>query len=185
MICRLALLKYYAGCGRLSQKQEQQAAEILKECNLKGLRFAFFQKLPLHLIQAYQVEDKVFVEERFRPGSKVVIHYCLHRGGAEALTFKSEPMREMYQGIFTKEFLLFYGETLTYYLSVERDGEETASPQREITLQGVETRGRTRYKLLNHILAARALGNQEAAQTALKLYLQQEAFVDAAFTIMD
>lgn len=185
IICHLALLKYYASCDRLTEKQEKQAADLLKEFDREGLRFAFFQKLSLHLIQAYQVEDKVFVEERFRKGSKVMIHYALHHKDSEAVGFKSEPMREMYQGIFTKEFLLFYGETLTYHLTVEQDGKTISTPQREIALHGVEAKGRTRYKLLNKILAARALGNQDTMETALKLYLQQEAFVDHVFQLMD
>lgn len=184
-ICHLALLKHYASCEHLTERQEKQAAELLKEFDQKGLRFAFFQKLPLPLIQAYQVEDKVFVEEKFSRGNKVVIHYSLRQSDEEPMNFKSEPMRDMYQGIFTKEFLLFYGEKLTYYLTVERNGDTIATPQREIALQGVEARGRTRYKLLNQILAARELGNQEAVELALKLYLQQEAFVDSVFQLME
>ena len=94
-------------------------------------------------------------------------------------------MREMYQGIFTKEFLLFYGETLTYHLTVEQNGEIISTPQREIALHGVEAKGKTRYKLLNKILAARALGSHDTMETALKLYLQQEVFVDNVFQLMD
>ncbi len=48
----------------------------------------------------------MFIEERQRAEAKVTIHY---RTNAEE-TWKSEPMRNMYQGIFVKEFLLFYGE---------------------------------------------------------------------------
>ena len=184
-ICRLALLKYYAACDQLTERQEQQAEDLLVEFDQMGLRFAFFQKLPLPLIQAYQVEDKVFVEERFSRGSKVAIHYSLHQGKDEVTSYKSEPMRDMYQGIFTKEFLLFYGETLTYYLTVELDGETKTTPRRQIALHGVEASGRTRYKLLNQILASRALGNQEAMDTAVKLYLKQEAFVESVFKLMD
>lgn len=184
IICHLALLKYYSSCERLNEKQEQHAEELLAEFDRKGMRFAFFQKLPLHLIQAYQVEDKVFVEERFGRGSKVVIHYSLHHRDTEAVSFKSEPMRDVYQGIFTKEFLLFYGETLSYYLTVEKDGSIKTTPRRQIVLPGVDTGGRTRYKLLNQILAFKALGNQEAMEASVRQYLEQEAFAESAFHLM-
>lgn len=50
----------------------------------------------------------------------MTIHY---RTNAEE-TWKSEPMRNMYQGIFVKEFLLFYGEKMEYYLTfTNRQGE--------------------------------------------------------------
>lgn len=184
VICRLALLKFYSSCERLEEGQERMAVQLLREFDQRGLRFAFFRRLPPALIQAYQVEDKVFVEERFHPGSRVTIHYALHPGGREPESFKSEPMRDMYQGIYNKEFLLFYGETLTYYLTVERGGETETLPRREIALGKVEPGGRTRYKLLNQILAARAVGNSEETERALRLYLSQEKFVDTAFTIM-
>lgn len=184
IICRLALLKFYSGCETLQEEQEQMAARLLREFDQRGLRFAFFRKLPPALIQAYQVEDKVFVEERFRPGSKVTIHYAMHPGEKEPEGFKSEPMRDMYQGIYNKEFLLFYGEKLTYYLTVERDKEKYTLPRKEVALGEVEPGGRTRYKLLNQILAARAVGNDEETKRALRFYLEQEKFVDTAFTIM-
>lgn len=184
-ICHLALLKYYSSLESLTERQEQQTKALLLECTQLGLRFAFFQKLPLPLIQAYQVEDKVFVEERFPAESRVVIHYSLKQRNSGKQVFISEPMRNMYQGIFTKEFLLFYGETLTYYLTVEYQEENRTTPQKEITLPGVEASGKTYYKLLNQILAARELGNQEAEQKALAVFMQQQALVDTAFHMMD
>lgn len=185
IVCRLALLKYYASRETLTGRQERQSVMLLKEFDQKGLRFAFYQELPSTLTQAYQVEDKVFVEERFPKGSKVVLRYALHRKEQEPLSFRSEPLKESYQGIFVKEFLLFYGETLTYELIVEYNGETFHTPQKELTIHGVEAKGRTRYKLLNRILAARALNNQEAMYAALKLYVQQETFVDQVFQLMD
>ncbi|MDD3278276.1 MAG: DUF5717 family protein [Lachnospiraceae bacterium] len=184
-ICHLALLKYYSSLEKLTERQEQQARALLLECTQMGLRFAFFQKLPVSLIQAYQVEDKVFVEEHFPADSKVVIHYSLQQRNLDRQVFISEPMRNMYQGIFTKEFLLFYGETLTYYLTVEHQGENRTTPQKEITLPGVEASGKTYYKLLNQILAARALGSRDEEQKALTVFLQQQKLVDSAFHMMD
>ena len=49
------------------------------------------------------------MEERFYPGDKVVLHYCIHRSGEQADRFASEPLKPVYQGIVSREFLLFYG----------------------------------------------------------------------------
>ena len=65
------------------------------------------------------MDDKQFVEVQYPAGARVTIHYRLIRDNDTDESFKSEPMKNMYQGIFVKEFLLFYGETLEYYLTVE------------------------------------------------------------------
>lgn len=52
----------------------------------------------------------------------MTIHYRLIRDKDTGENFKSEPMKNMYQGIFVKEFLLFYDEILEYYLTVELPG---------------------------------------------------------------
>ncbi len=184
-ICHLALLKYYSACVHLTKEQEKLIGHLLAECNQKGLRFAFFKKLPSHLTEPYQLEDKVFIEERFHKQSKVILNYSIRQNDKESITYKSEPMREMYQGIFTKEFLLFYGEILDYYLSVQKDGVITTTSRRQIVIHDVESGGRTRYKLLNQILAFRALGNTDAMNAALKTYMEQEAFATSAFGLMN
>ncbi len=112
LICRLAYLKWLSGRESLTGEQERQARYLLQECQQEGLRFAFCQKLPEKLAKAFQLDDKLFVEERFYPGDKVVLHYCIHRSGEQADRFASEPLKPVYQGIVSREFLLFYGKLL-------------------------------------------------------------------------
>ena len=82
----------------------------------------------------------------------------------------------MYHGIFVKEFLLFYGETLTYYLTVQEDSGIRKTEKYQLSLVDLDTTGITRYKLLNKILAAKKLGNRDMMDQAVRQYLWQEAF---------
>ncbi|MDD7738707.1 MAG: DUF5717 family protein [Fusicatenibacter sp.] len=179
-ICRLALLKYYAGKTELTDRQIQYAAAFLHEFNQKGLRFSFYQKLPAFLTEAYQVDDRIFVEERFSAEDKVMIHY---RIGAEG-KWKDEPMLNMYQGLFVKEFLLFYGEKLDYYLTVESRNDSREYPKKTICMTTNREDGMTRYQLLNKILAAKTIGNKEKTADAARVYLQQEALVHSCFKML-
>ena len=183
-VCRLALLKHYSEKTGLTDGQERQVRSLLAEFDRLGLRFEFYSRLPSQLIQAYQIEDKVFIEERFRPESRVIIHYRLQNGEGGASEWISEPMKNMYHGIFVKEFLLFYGETLTYYLSVLENGEVRKTETYQLSLVDLDTSGITRYKLLNKILAARKLGNEELMNQAVRQYLWQDAFVSELFSMM-
>lgn len=183
-VCKLALLKHYSESGSLTGNQEQQVKRLLSECNGLGLRFEFYSRLPSQLIQAYQIEDKVFIEERFKPDSRVVIHYQLQGEDSGTQEWISEPMKDMYRGIFVKEFLLFYGETLTYYLSVLEDDEVRKTETYQLSLVDMDTTGITRYKLLNKILAAKKLGSREMMEQAVRQYLWQDAFASEVFHMM-
>lgn len=186
MICKLALLKYYSTREVLTAQQEQQVRKLLEECTRNGLRFAFYQNLPAHLTQAYQVEDRVFVEEQCKPDDGVMIYYCLHgKDQKEEPVFRCEPMREIYPGIFSKEYLLFYGERLNYYLVWKENREQHKTPIREITHREGKTEGKTKYQLINQMLAAKAVGNEEVYRESVQQYLKKEHFVEKVFRMMD
>lgn len=180
-ICRLALLKYYSAQPMLTKEQREGVSLLLHHFQQSGLRFSFYQKLPGELTQMYQVEDRVFVEKRYPADSQVTICYRLEDSGE----WKCEPMRNMYQGIFVKEFLLFYGEKLEYYLICERRGEKKVSDTMTVYMTRSQDQGTSRYQMLNRILAARTMGNREETDKALKEYLEKEALVKACFSVME
>ncbi len=184
LMCRLALLKYYAGLESLNPDQEKEAERILALCSQKKLSFAFFKELPGHLIRPYHLEDKLFVEERFLPGTEVTIHYCLNPEEGEEKNWKSEPLREMLPGIYSREFLLFYGEVLDCYLTYRNQEEELGAGNRRLTLTNIDSDGVSRYKILNRILTSREVGNKARMDTAVEDYLWQDAFTEYYCTLM-
>lgn len=183
-ICRLALLKYYAEMKRISEKQSPLVRRILEECSEAGLRFAFFHQLPSCYTKPYQLDDKQFVEEHFPAKARVMIHYCMENGEEEAV-FKSEPMKNMYQGIFVKEFLLFYGETLRYYLTVEQEKETWQTEEKTLRLEDTVWEGNSRYQLINQMLAGRILDQELPLEKAMEQYLERECLAEKLFPVME
>lgn len=184
-ICRLALLKYYSEKEIVSEKEDEWIHRILEECNEAGLRFAFFRKLPTRYTKPYQLDDKQFVEERYPAGAKVNIHYCLEKEPGTGIGFKSEPMRNMYQGIFVKEFLLFYGETLRYYLTVETPKETIETEERTLILEEISEEGNSKYQLLNQMLAGQKLLQYEQTEDAMHEYLVRERLAEKMFPLIE
>lgn len=174
-ICKLALLKYYAGLGSLTDSRRALCRRLLAEMDAKGCRFDFFRDLPKDLTQAYQIEDKIFIEQQADPSDHLTIHYRLSEADDASGEWVSEPMRNVYHGIFSKEFLLFYGEKLTYYLSITDDSGTTNTDSFEISLVDMDTTGSTKYRLLNRMLEARDLSDMDALEDAMNIYLRQEA----------
>lgn len=184
-ICRLALLKHYAGKKAISDSQDRRIREILEECNEAGLRFAFYQELPSCYTKPYQMDDKQFVEARYPANAKVNIHYCLEKDEEETPVFKSEPMRNMYQGIFVKEFLLFYGETLRYYLTVETAKETIQTEEKTLMMEEAFQEGNSKYQLLNQMLAGQKLLQYEKTEDAMQEYLVRERLAEKMFSLIE
>lgn len=183
-ICRLSLLKYYSGQEKISEKQSALIRRILEECSESGLRFAFYRHLPSSYTKPYQLDDKQFVEEHFPASARVMIHYCMAKEEEEPI-YKSEPMKNMYQGIFVKEFLLFYGEVLKYYLTVEEGEEIHRTEEKTLRMEDTFREGNSRYQLLNRMLAGRILEQDAQMENAMEQYLEREYFVEKMFPLID
>ncbi|MCF0145746.1 MAG: hypothetical protein HUJ73_04075 [Eubacterium sp.] len=173
-ICRMALLKYYSACSSLTEEQKKTAGLLLGDLIGRGYRFAFYRKLPKELTEIWQLEDKYFVEGRFRPDARVVIQYRCQKTGEAAGELFGEPMRHVYKGIFNREFSLFRGESVTYNLRVMTDGKIRNSETGTITAGETDPFGRSRYALLNRMLEAREHGSRESFLQAMRLYLDVE-----------
>ena len=118
------------------------------------------------------------------PDSRVILHYQLKEQNQEPGEWISEPVRHVFGGIFVKEFLLFYGETLTYYLRIMQNGAIRNTDTYEITLADMDTVGNTRYKLLNHMLEAQDHGEEEELRKTWKQYCGQEAAVEKSLQLI-
>ena len=132
-----------------------------------------YEEKSASMLSPYQLDDKTFVEYHTDPAGKVTLYYALDAGLGGELKYQMEPLRNLYEGIFTKTFTLFYGETLHYYFKAER----------VITMDKVEGIPVSKYQLINQMLSARRLDNSQEVMTQLKKYLRQEQYVKSMFSI--
>lgn len=151
-ICELMLLKYYAENAEVREKDTDIAEEILKKNLLDGIYFAFYKKLGSYLVKKYQLYDKYYIEYHTETGRNVILHYKMRDTDT---VYTAEEMAEMQTGIFVKELVMFFDETVQYYIS-----EENASGV-EIMKSGViscneiyEGRNKNRYESLNDMRLA-------------------------------
>lgn len=184
IICRLALLKYYSGQENWSQKRRDLAASILEECREERLRFAFFSRLPRELLMACQLEDKVFVQCKAGPKAKVMLHYAMESQGVMGEE-KTEPVKERYQGIYNREFILFYGEKLHYHFVVERKGEILETREEILTVDKAETQGNSKYQMLNAMLLLKEQGKTRELEQMTEEYRRKEQQVASLFPLLD
>ena len=182
-ICDLALLKI------LSEEKDSDEAilaleeKILASCVKEGQMFAFFADLDQSILQPYQLDDKTFVEYHGSPEDSVTLYYSLDTGLGTAPEYKSEPLRNIYEGIFVKTFTLFYGETLRYYFQTEDADGVHKTDEKVLTMNQTDDRASSKYLLINQILCARKLEKEQEVREKLEQYLRQEQYVKEMFII--
>ena len=179
---RLALLKYYVLKEKRTAHEEVQMDVLLEECVARGWRFPFFRELSDAALRQYHLEDKAFVFVTAEPGDEVDLIYALSSGEEEKM-FRRIPLKEIYRGLFGREFILFYGEELTWSAVVRHEGEERKIPESVETAGHVDQRGVSRYQLLNQMLAARKAGDTWTLESKMRELRRAELVVDALFKL--
>ncbi len=166
--CKLALLKHLTLRRNRSHEQEQALDELLAEFTRQNMYFAFYRNLDEKLIQKYHLYDKIILEYRTKPGSHVILHYCRDE---DEDTYIAEEMMHVYDGIYVKLFVMFFGEMTRYYIS-EEDGNQVrvTESSRLMGQCSYSDKEGGRYDRMNQMLASAALMEREELQDAMEKY---------------
>ena len=182
-ICDLELLKILSEEKASDEEELALEEEILASCVKDDMVFEFFHDLDQRILRPYQLDDKTFVEYHASPETSVTLYYLLDTGLGNMPEYKSEPLRNVYEGIFTKTFTLFYGETLHYYFQTEDENGVHRTEEKMLTMNLTDDRASSKYQLINQILCARKLEKDPEVKEKLSQYLRQEQYVNEMFVI--
>lgn len=183
-VCALAYTRYYA---ENRHKMRKETKKVLEEC-LAGLAeegaiLPWFLEYADICPAVRRFSDKTILEHRTRPGSRVFLYYMLE---LEEEDYRKTEMKEIYEGVFSSMFVLFFGEKLLYYIAEEYEDEN--GRREEITGSGSIARSDqeidvpgSRFQLLNDIAIAEALQDYDTLDHMLAEYektdiMQKELF---------
>lgn len=184
-IWRMALLLYYSKKDEYTIHEEALIDSILDECVMRGYRFAFFKEFPMSFLTQYELDDKIFVEQHARQDDTVILHYRLLAAGEMEKPYDTVPLERVYKGIFTREFVLFYGETLEYYITISREGQEWKSEDFSAKADSCDMDGRSQYQMINQMLELCEAEEPELLIDKIRQYRQTEQLVDTLFVLED
>lgn len=184
-VCKLAFLKYFAeNRGEIDAETKKTVEKLLKEMISEGIYMEFFREFRECQSLQQELADKTIVEYRGEPGAKACIHYAILHEDGEALGYRSEYMRKAYGGVFFKDFILFFGESLQYYITEEKDGKtqltESATIQKGDSSQ---EEGDSRYRLLNDIVTAKVLQEFNTMDDLLEEYYRRDFLAGRLFEL--
>ena len=185
LVTHLAYLRYFA-----EKKEEREKADetILQEFLQE---IVIEREMLLPFLQEYAdmpgmeaLADKTFVSYKTEPKSRVVIHYLKQSELREKEGYRREEMKEVYFGVYVKEFVLFYGEELQYYITEEQENQE------QLTESGIlqkeeqkETGKESRYRMINEMAIAQTLQDYDSVKQVLEEYWKTEFVADKVFRL--
>ncbi len=172
-IGRIALLKHYSEKKVLTEKEKQFVDFQISEFVGKNIIFPFFAKFRDRVVVPQRVSGKYYVEYHANPKKKVYISYAFAK--KEGLKFVTEPMKQIYPGIFVKELILFYNEELEYYIFEEEQGKKTITQSDSVTLEGIpEDTGENKQNLLNVLLLALEMQDDKTLLAGMEDYIKRK-----------
>lgn len=182
-ICILALTKYFSENQELIDENARKFIwKVYCEYSNRGIFLPMFVDLSKTEPKMFGLQEKTFIEYRCDPKKEVTIHYILERENEETGQYRKEKMKNVCYGIFVKDFVLFFGETLQYYITEEINGEEQLTESGEISKADImaENNG-LRYFALNDISIANTLQdfetvNRLSEEYSCKAYLTRRLF---------
>lgn len=180
--CKLGLLKRLAEIKDYTSVQYQEMDELLAEYTCRNMNFAFYKSMDRALIMKYHLYDKVFLEYRTKPENHVVLHYSRDEDGDE---FIVEDMPDIYDGIFVKSFVIFFGEMIQYYITEEHGNKVEVTESNRIMSNDIYSeKDESRYNLLNQMLISSTLQDETSLYQTMKQYAGYNEVTDKVFKLL-
>lgn len=183
--CKLALLRYFAdNPDEITERIKDMIINFIQEFLHKNIYFKFFSEYADIVPELSAFLSALFIEYRTNPKSKVVLHYTLADDDDDN-TYRTEEMRNMYGGIFSKEFMLFFGERLQYYVTEEVGGRELLTLSDSVSIEETVSDGTdSRYNILNSMVVAKTLKDDKTLIELMQEYVEEDAFAEQVFGII-
>ena len=180
--CQLALLKHFAEITDITQAELEIEDTLLKYYIYNNMYFDFFARLDYRLLEKYFLYDKAFLQYESTPGTHVVLHYSRDEDGEE---FNSEDMVEMYDGIYVKTFVIFFGELIRYYITEEHDNSIEVKESNRLTCSNIPgDNDHSRYNLINEMIISDTLSDETTLKSNIDEYKRLDAATKQLFKLI-
>ena len=178
-----ALLQYLSRLPEYTKEQREAAVTLLQMYSGRGIRFAFFQRFPFDMRRNLGCDDRVFCEAVASTKSTVKLFYRIRY---ENEPFTEVTMKDVFEGIRVREFVLFEGEQLECYTEeTKEDGSKVVSSHRVLKAGAVpEELQMSRYGRMNQMARDLEKGDEAAFREELKEYRQLDALTKELFTLL-
>ncbi len=185
-VCDIAYLIFYGeNKNEIDSVVRENIVTSVDALLARGIVLPVFKEFIGFTPSLDQFADKYILEHRVGQGQKACIHYLLHKdGNEESEEYVKEEMRNIFFGICIREFVLFFGEKIQYYITEETGGAEQLTESDSISKNDItDESGESRYALINDIVISQTLQDYDTAVNMLEEYYKRDYLVDRLYEI--
>jgi hypothetical protein len=182
-IILIAVLKSLSTKNQLSNDEILFIEVNLEKLMKKGITLSFYRDF----IGKVKLDDKLthtyFIEYKTNPNKKVFLHYSLSSSLQEEEKNQVITMHNVFGGIYSAQFVLFYGESIEYYI-IEEEKEKNSNQAIQITLDNkleYEDDVESKYNQINLMLMAKELNDEETLIEMMKKVKLKEGMASYLF----
>lgn len=172
LICKLAFIEELSKRDDLTERQIKICDVLIDGLVKEGIIFEFYKKFNKWFKIPFDLVDKTIIDYRTNPKHKVNITYTIHNSLGEKKTF-TEEMKSIFQGIFTKNIIMFYGEKIDYSIIEYSDefpyGKVVDNSSIRITEKNTYN-DESRFGMINGMMICKAVGREDAAREIMQSY---------------
>lgn len=182
-VTHLAYLRYFAEHDEDRAKADEKILqEFLQEIVIEKEIMVPFMHKYTNMPGMESLADKTLVSYKTNPKTRVVIHYLKNYEGQENGGYQKEEMKEVYFGVYVKDFVLFYGEEIQYYITEEQENQEQLTESGILQKEDSRDSGKeSRYQMINEMATAENLQDYDTVSQLLKEYWRTEFVADKVF----
>lgn len=176
-ICLLAWLKYNATNNDMDEEDISFIDYSIHKLDKKGYCLPFLSLYRKHVKLPEKLLDRSYIEYTTDPKRQVYLHYRLLRDHEED-EYITERLPNVFMGIHVKDFMLFYNETLQYYITEEADGDVnvTESFHLKYDAKSVEEND-SRFNLINMMLMAVEMKDDITLLDMMEQYVETDYII--------
>lgn len=184
-ICKMAYLKYYAdNQGEIQVGDRTVLCEFIEELLREEICLKCMVDLRRFSDHQVFLADKTIVEYQAIGSGAVRLHYLIMKGNDETGEYETENMQSVTGKIYSKEFVLFGGESLQYYITEEFDGVERLTESgtcRKSEEYDGEQSGK--YAMINDIILSKNMQDYNTFDALLEEYYKKEFMTRKLFRL--
>ncbi|MGN1170795.1 MAG: DUF5717 family protein [Lachnospiraceae bacterium] len=183
---RLAMLKYLSDQEQIHDADREMIQKFVGDLMIEnGIFFEFFRKFSSVCPEVVFRHDRTVLMLQEDTDNPVFLHYIWKNDDAVPSQSRAERLRRCLRGVYTKEFVLFFGESVQYYIMEERDGQEKLSGEGTLKKSDTDREYQgSRFNMINDFVISVTLQQHERAVKVVADYEETAFLTEQLFTLV-
>lgn len=183
-VCKLAFTRFYATQIPEDEQLQKVLKQFVEELLDEGIFLSYFKEYADLVPMSKHFYDRTIVEYQAHPDSTVTLHYMVEKEGEQEAEYVTEELHPVFEGLCAREFILFFGETLQYYIMEERDGAEQLTESGTIRKSDIGKEVlESRFSRINDLVISQTLQDFDTLDSMMEEYYQTDYYADHLFRL--